>query len=942
MSNNFDPSKLNIDFSKIEDDNNTSNLQDKDKSLIKEDVLKKTEEEIKREKEIEEEYNKKKLEEEQRLEKEKRLEEVSTILIDPEVRPEELKEKDKKRDENINEDWTKKEVIFNINVKTLEDLIKTLLEKKYDFVLANPNSEYVRIEFKKQWVIKDAYNIRYKEYTSIFIKAKNTAKLNIEDSENEQKWEWIIPLWQKEYKLMIKTVPSNWWEKLYIKILTEQKRQIKKENKKVSTLKAFTYLWVLLFIALVVWWIFLTFLIMNAKTIDDIRFFYSMWINLNDINAFLLKLVWFIFSILLFIEVIFLSVNIFKAMLTKKEYKQQKTVKILLSIFFWILTFTSASAWMYLDKTIRSFPNWQEMAYWDVQIYDNSILISNKFNTASSLLENTKDLIWPITIKFDLTYAIKSLETKWFIVDKYLWQIDDVKLERLTPELIYDFNKVNNYNLSLTLIWKDWTEKPFESIPKNVDVSYLVNVEENLLTNWWKTVQFDASWLRQLWDIEWYDESDLENPKYVWEYFKPSTIYFEDTLIWMHIKREWWDSWQMDKIFVIKSNTWDGLKWEIEAIQDIDNDLKFKLTIKNPETDFWNGFIETFKWIIDWKTITKQADLTKLEESSEVEHLFEEYWDKEIAVQLIDSAWKIKEIKKTIKIPKRLRLKSQLEISEDNRIFIEKEDFIFDKNTSEYFVYWVWTPTQLRFNAKKVKPDTFLYQLDEVIWDIDNDWDIDKKWSNVVFDFPTEADYVIWVTYKFTHRRDKWVTVEKQEVLNIKWIKKEAILDLKIDKDNDYVPVVVSFDASKSYVKNKNIVKFIYDYGDWTPPEERDALNLWHKYISAWDYNVKLTVVTEDGSQYSTIKKIILKPMPESAIIDVSMKTWYVWSGIDFSSAKSEWQIRSYLWDFWDWEISTKANPSHEFMKPWTYKVKLELEFENRNVMTDEIEIKIQ
>jgi hypothetical protein len=35
-----------------------------------------------------------------------------------------------------------------------------------------------------------------------------------------------------------------------------------------------------------------------------------------------------------------------------------------------------------------------------------------------------------------------------------------------------------------------------------------------------------------------------------------------------------------------------------------------------------------------------------------------------------------------------------------------------------------------------------------------------------------------------------------------------------INKDSTYVPVVVSFDASKSMVKNENIEKFIWDYGD--------------------------------------------------------------------------------------------------------------------------------
>jgi predicted KAP-like P-loop ATPase len=55
-------------------------------------------------------------------------------------------------------------------------------------------------------------------------------------------------------------------------------------------------------------------------------------------------------------------------------------------------------------------------------------------------------------------------------------------------------------------------------------------------------------------------------------------------------------------------------------------------------------------------------------------------------------------------------------------------------------------------------------------------------------------------------------------------VKKEAILNLKMEKPSVYVPVTVRFDASLSQVKDDNIVKFVYDYGDGVS-EERDAIN---------------------------------------------------------------------------------------------------------------------
>ena len=73
-------------------------------------------------------------------------------------------------------------------------------------------------------------------------------------------------------------------------------------------------------------------------------------------------------------------------------------------IFF--ITFSTWSAWMIIDKKIKTLPNWQEVAFWDVQVYDNSKLISDSFDKQWALLENweTSNLIGPVEIKFDLSY----------------------------------------------------------------------------------------------------------------------------------------------------------------------------------------------------------------------------------------------------------------------------------------------------------------------------------------------------------------------------------------------------------------------------------------------------------------------------------------------------------------------------------------------------------
>ena len=142
-------------------------------------------------------------------------------------------------------------------------------------------------------------------------------------------------------------------------------------------------------------------------------------------------------------------------------------------------------------------------------------------------------------------------------------------------------------------------------------------------------------------------------------------------------------------------------------------------------------------------------------------------------------------------------------------------------------------------------------------------------------------------------------------------------------------------------VKNENIAKFIFDYWDWNIEERTDAINSWHRYLTPWTYDIKLKVITESWKEYSFSKTLVLKKEAESVEIDLSLKQAPVNQEISFSSYNSIWQISSYLWDFWDWNVSNLAQVSHSFSKPWKYKVKLTLEFANKNVLSNDIEVEI-
>lgn len=871
------------------------------------------------------------------------LETLSTILTDSELRPEELKkldeEKTTQKQEQKEVDWT----IFDINIQTIDDLIDILLKNEYDFLAIEPNDNYVKISFKKDSILKETKNIKFPIYSNLLLQAKKISNLKLEETAQEQKWSWPHQFKDKSLELLSKTVPSSFWETLFLKVKPSEKKPEKKAQVKkwVSASQAFWFLWAILFIALILWWAFITFVIFNAQTPEDVSFFANLWINLNDINSFLLKLTTLVFSIIITIESIILIIALFKAILTKKEFKRKKTIFSVVSAILLIITFATATLWITLDKAIKSLPNWLEMSYWKIQIYDNNLLKNEEIWKNWALITQYASLIWPIELKFDVTYLQRDEERRWFKINKYIWDFGDWELkETQIPEIINTFDKKWNYKVSLTLEWIDsrfpWkiTSKPASDIPE-LSISYLVKITEKTLDNWWKTISFNANDLKPLWEIEWYLKEDLSKPTYVWYIFQPSKIYFEQDLIWMKIKNS--SSWnQMDRIFTIAWET-SEIKWDITYEVSIDDDLDYTFKVLDTENSFWDWFIESFTWIIDGKEIKKEADILNLEESSTLKYLFKDYWSYDVKVILTNSNWKSSQIEEKIVTNKRIKLSNKIEIYENNT---KIENIKYENKTMDYFIYDVWIPTNMDFDAKLVRSDNPLYVLEWIKWDLWWDWTIDWEWKSFNKSFEFEWTQEILVKYKFVHRRDKENTVEMVEKINLDFVEKEANLSLEIKPASEYAPTIVSFDSSLSKVRNDNIVKFIYDYGDWVV-EERDAVNPGHRYLKEWNYTIKLTIVTEKWKEYSTSKSLILKSYESKASISVSMKEAPINQEIDFLSTWSMWQIIWYHWDFGDWETSSEANPSHAFKKSWTYKVKLTLDFANNNIMTEEIEIKI-
>ncbi len=406
----------------------------------------------------------------------------------------------------------------------------------------------------------------------------------------------------------------------------------------------------------------------------------------------------------------------------------------------------------------------------------------------------------------------------------------------------------------------------------------------------------------------------------------------------MYIKRNDKKSDKLDKLFIIKWEEKNELMWEIKYTRWLVNDLAFELKLVDLKNAFWNWYIDEYKWSIWDKEFTRKWDVTNPEKASIINYTFKEYWDHKVTVIIKDSAWETKKITTTIKVTKDLKLSRPLRIYNDWELL---KNVDYDWWLNEYYINEIGTPTIIKLDARFIKANNTLYTLKKVDWDYNSDWDIDESTKQWTYNIAVEWNHTITALYHFAHRKIEWDEITLKEQIFIEWIRKDAIIDFKINKTSDYVPVIVWFDASTSQVKNENIEKFIWDYDDWIV-EERDSIVQWHRYTTPGNYKVKVKVITSSWKEYFASKNLILKPKPQSVKIKTSMKLAPSGQWIDFSSEDSEWQIIWYFWDFWDWNISTDANPTHSYKKEWKYEVSLKLDYTNKNILEDIIHIVIK
>ena len=891
--------------------------------------------------------------------KPKNPEVLSTIITDSELVDQDESLKNYKQEKELeHQEQKENEIEFDMLIKKLDDIIGLILQKWYEYVRIEPSEDSVKITFVKWWIDKEIKYIKYPVYSSIIIQAKNSWKLKLDVTDQEQKWTGFIVFNGKKYKTAVKTKPHSFGESAFFKIDESVASIAAKKKEKLSFTKILWYLLALLFTSLFLWALFLGFILFNSNTVDDLKLFKSFGVDVGQVREFVSGLVNVVFLLIVFIQTVFAGIFIFKALLTKKEYKKKKVNAIILSAVLIITTLTTAFAWLTLAQKINQL-KWEN--YGQAVIYDNIKLNSDFYDDARLAIINPEsDIIWPITLKFEIEELLQRLEDTWYDIKWLTWDFNWEKISKpaASVEIIQEFTDIwaNTVTLEIETTNIAWEEEIIEEEIADLDIVANVEILVRKTTNGWKTYVFDASSLSNQWNIQWFYIPDLQKkteeqrietiekalaePAREWNVFSPQKIVFDDEIvIWMLIDEKWVIKTDLDKIFLM---TWEGesdIEWSIGMTPAVDSDLGYTFYIEDVENDFASGFIESITWRIEGTEKTIDVDISDMRESSEIDYEFKEYGTKRIIAVLRDTSWNEKTIETSLLLDKRVTLTDEIIIYNDTT---DAEIWRYNDKTNEYSVNNLWVPITVRLDARFVKPSNQIYRLEDVSWDFDSDNNIDETWTLVTHDIENSWSTHITVNYTFQHKRIESETITMSEDIFIESIKKDAILDLKIEKQSSYVPQLVRFDASRSEVQNDDIETFTFDYWDGTPKEVRDAINPWHRYTEAWNYTVTLEVQTKKWKTYSITETLNLLDQPQEVKISSSIKNTNTFQEISFFSDESNGQITSYYWEFGDGQVSTTANPEHSFEKPWVYNVKLTGTFVNNNVETDTLRITIK
>lgn len=587
----------------------------------------------------------------------------------------------------------------------------------------------------------------------------------------------------------------------------------------------------------------------------------------------------------------------------------------MISVLFWILMLSTFTFWMYLVQKIGNNV-WDG---WKIGIYDN-ILYSNELSRSMSEIKSTENLIWPISLRFDIRGNAKATESNWTIrIERYEINFDGANctnwssiISGTSPKteenIICSFDSIKNYNIRWKYFGKDvgWKDIEVNIELAPVDVGWILNITEQKNIAGKDIVTLDAKSLKLLGDPIWKYEN--------WNEVKSDSVTHEPIEIPLFIQLQ--VGTMSERILLIQKLQSKIGNAKIETIPSSSDPLEYMLSIEDLNID--EATILKVDWIMNnWNVICQNGKKV-------CNFRFSQYGETKLKaiVYLTD--------KTTHEIQKEFTINSPARIAKHAKVFNEAGETLvretdYDTALRKYIIEKVVPPDILTFDANDVILENPWFTLKDVRWTLsDGKTKTEKVWERVTFDITNSYRYEITGQYTF-EKVLPWIPTETRLatdtfVIDVEY--KNLVPSLRIiNQSSDYIPSTVTVDGSESWSEKNEIIKFIYNFGEGKIDTVWDAVQT-YEYTTAWEKEITLTIVDSKWERSQIKKTIVLKEAPRTISYMPSISPWIIWIPIDFTVTNAIWQIESYSWSFWDnTPIQRGETVTHVFAKPGEYTI---------------------
>lgn len=582
-----------------------------------------------------------------------------------------------------------------------------------------------------------------------------------------------------------------------------------------------------------------------------------------------------------------------------------------------ILLFSILTFWIYLFKKIGEI-------VWDggvIGVYDN-VLYGNPISTGDSAIRSTKNMIWPIQLRYDIRGNARSYEANGITVERYEINFDGAScgdgrsiVSGTNPKeeqwIVCDFNQIRNYNIRWSYFATDvnWESKEIPIELDAVEIRGLVDVREQKNSLGRDIITLDASKLTLLGDPRWVYESTGKEEKNPTITLEPSET---PTFIFLKV---FWES--PDRIFLVqKRGAW---QWDetIEAVQSTLDGREYTMTLTGITAD--SNTILGIEWTVnDGIVICRWS-------RDVCQYNFWNYGQQSVNARIAFADRSYRDIKKDINVEKPLQLIRHVIVtgSDGKRL---NPDSSYDGVLNSYLIDSIIPPDKITVDARDVVPENPGYELKEVRWVLaDGRNSIEKIGDRVTFDILNTYRYTIVGTYTFEKNIPGSATEIKKATDNITVDVERKILipRLSVIQNSDYVPASITVDASQSWSENNEIIKFIYNFGEGRADAVGDAIQT-YTYTTPGEKEIILTIIDDSGEKAQIKKTLVLKESPRTLGFIPSISPGIIWVPVDFSVTDESGQVEMYTWSFWDNTPTQRGiSVTHVFAKGWEYQVTL-------------------